>query len=88
MFIEDGGKKDEREKEADEFARDFLIKPSKWKNFIQKVNYTSRPAIEKFADEQLISPAIVIGRLQYERRLPWRSQLNQLKRRYGFKTNI
>jgi hypothetical protein len=41
-----------------------------------------RSAIISFAEEIGIAPGIVVGRLQKEGLLEWKTQLNQLKVRY------
>lgn len=67
----------ELEKDANKFARDILIKPKKYKEFIEQKDFTYS-AIELFAEENDIHPAIVVGRLQKEGRVPF-SYLNSLK---------
>ena len=81
----DADKKDgaEWEEEADEWARNFLIPPGDWKGFLDRGIY-STDFIQQFALEQEITPAIVLGRLQYENRLRWDSRMNSsLKERYA-----
>ena len=66
------------EEEADTSASDMLIPPEAWASFIG----TGTPAsseVERFAREVGIAPGIVVGRLQHERIVPWRSDLNHLK---------
>ena len=65
--------------EADEWAADFLIARSDWNDFISGGHF-SEWAVRSFANRQGIAPAIVVGRLQRERLIPW-SRLNYLKAR-------
>ncbi|UTW50856.1 ImmA/IrrE family metallo-endopeptidase [bacterium SCSIO 12827] len=63
------------EAEADAWARDFLIPPQDWGDFIARGIFT-KTEICNFAFEQGIAPAIVLGRLQFEKRVRWNSPLN------------
>ena len=63
--------------EADRWASDFLIPRADWDNFAD-VGRFEEWAVCQFAQDQGIAPAIVVGRLQRERRIPW-SRLNHLK---------
>jgi len=55
------------EDDADVFARDTLIPPEKYKEFLSKGVFTER-AINEFAESIEIDPCIVLGRLQKEKR--------------------
>lgn len=80
----DGDKKNgaEWEEQADNWARDFLISPEVWKEFVFRGIY-SKASIQEFAMAQEIAPAIVLGRLQSEGVIGWGSPLNKsLKERY------
>lgn len=66
------------EAEANEWASHFLVPRSDWRRFADEGEFTSSE-ICRFADEQSIAPGIVVGRLQHENRLTWRSRLNELK---------
>ena len=70
-FVDDGS---DREKEfaADCFARDALLEPVSYRNFIKKEDF-SIEAIENYASSQNVMPYIVIGRLQKEKYLDYRS---------------
>lgn len=57
---------DEIEKEANEFASNMLIPSDKWKRSPARIS-KSPEAIERFAEELGIHPAIVFGRIQKER---------------------
>ena len=65
--------------EADRWASDFLIPRSDWDNFASAGHF-GEWAVRQFAHNQGIAPAIVVGRLQHERLIPW-SKLNHLKSR-------
>jgi len=70
----------EAEDEADKFASDILIEPAKWKSFVEGSSYRSKAGIKQFAQAVGIAPGIVVGRLQHEKRLPFK-HCNDLKRR-------
>lgn len=79
VFVDgSNGDSDETETEANEWASNFLVPRKNWQEFVstQRLNAAS---IRAFADEQGIAPGIVVGRLQHESRLPWKSPLNNLK---------
>lgn len=61
----------ERERLADEFAKNTLIDPIAYNGFIQTKGYESRERIIEFAKENGVLNYIVIGRLQKEKYLPW-----------------
>ena len=73
------------EAQADAWASDFLVPRSHWEQFTAAGVY-SEGAIRQFAEEQGIAPGIVVGRLQHESRLPWRTPLNSLKVRLKWET--
>ena len=75
-FIECNEKSD-KEKEADEFAVNFLIPRTAMRKFVEKRDFTI-PSIVAFAREQEISPAIVVGQLQHRKLVPY-NQCNKLK---------
>lgn len=56
---------DKAEREADEFAADTLIPKRDWTSFID-MKPSTLGAVVNFADEQGVSPGIVVGRLQHE----------------------
>jgi addiction module HigA family antidote len=80
IFIEWNQGEDEKELEADQFARNLLIPLGAWQKFLSSGNCRSSEAVETFAAQMDISPAIVVGRLQHEGHLP-HSHLNGLRRR-------
>ena len=79
VFIDGAkGTDDETEAEANDWASNFLLSPKHWQR-IAGATPLSSARIRAFADEQGIAPGIVVGRLQHEGRLPWRTPLHSLK---------
>lgn len=74
------GTSGEREEEADRFARNLLIPHKDWEQFVEIGQYSAR-IVQDFADQQGVSPGIVVGRLQHEGRIPF-SALTHLKPRF------
>lgn len=68
------------EAEANNWASDFLVSRSEWRGFVARKAY-SEMDVRDFGVEQSIAPGIIVGRLQFEKRLPWSSGLNKLKER-------
>ena len=83
VFVhEDQGKLTEADIEANQWAADFLVHPSDWEEFTMNFHF-SESTVVQFAEEQGISPGIVVGRLQHEGHLPW-NHLNHLKARLAW----
>jgi HTH-type transcriptional regulator/antitoxin HigA len=80
--ILEGSEKNQKEEEADVFARDALIAPKQWSAFIHRQAFGSRD-ISEFAKQAGVASGIVVGRLQHERYLE-QSQGNELRTRYVF----
>ena len=78
IFIEGNGLNNEKEEEADAFARDRLIPPNQYRRFIESWNGKSLAPIKAFAEKLNIAPGIVVGRLQHDKLLP-NSHGNKLK---------
>lgn len=78
IFIEDGKRDSLEEREADAFARDFLI-PKAAANQLPFLK--SKAAIKEFARQIGVSQGIVVGRLHYDGLLD-RSFCNDLKVKY------
>ena len=79
VFVDWGnGDADAEEVEANDWAARFLVSPSAWKRFLDTSNRGALD-VQRFAEEQGIAPGIVVGRLQHEGFLDWRSRLNRLK---------
>jgi Zn-dependent peptidase ImmA (M78 family) len=77
-FLEGNTEKNEFEAEADCFATDFLIPKGAFKEFI-RTQMISISTIRRFAQEIGIAPGIVVGRLQHEEKISYKTQLNELK---------
>lgn len=69
---------EKQEKEANQFSSDFLIPFPKYNSFIKYRDF-SEHSIIKFAKENNISSGIVVGRLQFDGLLTYRTRLNSLK---------
>lgn len=63
-------KDNEMEKKADEFAANILIDKNLYKEFIIKNDF-SIESIKSFSKINGVLPAIVIGRLMYDKYIPW-----------------
>ena len=78
VFVHEGnGNTTDEDAEADEWAADFLIPHPVWRAFVASSTF-SASSVRRFAKEQGLAPGIVVGRLQHEKKMPWRS-LNGLK---------
>lgn len=75
------GKRNRLEDEADAFARNILIPPAVART-LELIEH-SRDAITTFAGKIGIAPGIVVGRMQHDGLLPWKSTLNSLKQNYN-----
>lgn len=71
---------DRKEVAANKFAMDTLIPPNEFEKFVRKNNF-SRSAIETFAASSGICAGIVVGRLQFEKKIDWTS-FRQLKKTF------
>ena len=68
----DDGDVDEKEREANEMARDWLLAPSDYDRFIEETQPVfSEAKIVFFAAQQLRHSGIIVGRLQREGRVPY-----------------
>jgi len=83
MAGEDGLSPQE-EQEADTFARDMLIPPADYRDFLARGLFSPK-AIRDFAEDLDIGPGVVLGRLQYEKRVAW-SKFNRLKVSFHWKS--
>ncbi len=75
----------EKEKAADAFARDKLIPPSEYLQFLND-RVPTLSEIKHFARQIRIAPGIVVGRLQHDKILP-RNQGNGLKMKLSWRKN-
>ena len=73
------------ESEANQWASNFLIPHGDWKQFVA-ISPHGESSVRRFAGEQGIAPGIIVGRLQHEGLLSWRTPLNRLKVRLEWKT--
>lgn len=67
-FEEDSRTTNNREEEANEFARNIFINPEAYRTFISKEKYTA-DTIREFAKQQGILPAFLVARLQHDNRI-------------------
>ena len=81
-------KGNKEESEADSFARDVLISPTDWNEFMDKSNGApfTESSVRRFAAHTGIDAGIVVGRLQHERRLGYSHPLSRLKKRLKWAT--
>ena len=68
------------EENADDFAKNILIPPKEYKNFISAGNFT-HDAVKEFAEKIKIDAGILVGRLQKEAKIKF-NQLNELRKSY------
>ena len=80
VHLEDG-ERDGKEEDANRFAAEMLIPWREYDSFVRENERFSKETVCRFADDIGIAPGIVVGRLQYDRHLPY-SHLNDLKIRY------
>lgn len=82
-ILGEDGLNPEEEEEANNFARDFLLSSGAYRAFIgsYKGNQLNMQTVRIFAKEQGVAPGIVVGRLQFEKLLPY-NHLNALKVKY------
>jgi HTH-type transcriptional regulator/antitoxin HigA len=70
---------DEDEDEANDFAANHLV-PRQAFIALMREKPISKDRIVEFAEQHNVSPGIVLGQLQKRKRLPFQTNLNQLKR--------
>jgi HTH-type transcriptional regulator / antitoxin HigA len=80
IIDEEGREADEKELEADRFALDRLIPAVPYERFLAREKFDTT-AISFFAAEIGIHPGILIGRLQHDRKLPFKTLLNEMRPR-------
>ena len=79
VFIDNGeGTRNEAENQANDWAAGFLVPHRTWRRFVERGSFDAG-SIREFAAEQGIASGVVVGRLQHESLIPWRSSLNSLK---------
>lgn len=79
-ILGEGGLNPQEEAEADAFSRDWLLRPTAYRSFVEQSQFGAA-AIRSFAQDQGVAPGIVVGRLQFDQHLPWTHQ-NALKVKY------
>lgn len=79
-ILGEAGLNADEEAEADQFARDFLIDGARYRGFCEIGRFTEA-TIRGFAADEKIPLGVVVGRLQFDRRLGW-DRLNKLKVSY------
>lgn len=81
-FVDDGSDCN-KEMAADSFASNMLLSPESYKAFVERGDF-SIEAIKKYASSQNVMPYIVIGRLQKEKYLDYRTYYNyKLRYKWG-----
>ena len=72
-----------QETEADVFAQETLIPAEDWDRFLSESSIDAS-SINRLAVLCRIDPGIVVGRLQHEELVPWRSPLARLRTRFAW----
>ena len=83
VFLEQPDGQNELEREADELAGEQLIPAARYDEFIEQGEFDAE-SIVRFASDIGIAAGIVVGRLQHDGHVPYRTWLNDLKNRYRF----
>ncbi len=84
VFVDEvNGGNAELEAEANDWAANTLVPRAAWERFVLSSS-RSELAVRTFAEEQGISPGIVVGMLQHQGVLPW-THLNRVKVRLTWK---
>jgi addiction module HigA family antidote len=87
FFLEgDATPQTEQEEQANRWASDFLVPPTVLDR-LKEVPHHSAALIRRTAKELDIAPGILVGRLQHEHILPWKTPLNQLKVHFILRTD-
>ena len=74
---------DKEEEQANRFAADRLIPKTDYHSFVADEVF-DQASILAFAETLNIAPGIIVGRLQYDKKIPWGTPLNHLKRKFVF----
>jgi HTH-type transcriptional regulator/antitoxin HigA len=69
----------QRETEADFKARELLIPNQSYVEYLANTRTLTIASIKDFAKTLVIHPAIVVGRLQHDGKIPWRHHASKLK---------
>jgi HTH-type transcriptional regulator/antitoxin HigA len=73
----------EEEEQANKFAADRLIPKRAYLSFVADEVF-NHESISVFAERVNIAPGILVGRLQYDKKISWGTPLNYLKRKFVF----
>lgn len=76
-----GADDEESEKEANQFAADFLLPPKQYQKFITADDFREEK-VKSFAEEIGVNFSIIIGRLQHDGHVDWKDKLSGLKEQY------
>jgi addiction module HigA family antidote len=71
---------------ANKFAADTLIPAKAYEDFVATARFDTH-SIRGFAKEHLLTPGVVVGRLQHDQYVSWASPLNGLKMHYVWATS-
>jgi hypothetical protein len=82
VYVETDGESNEREEEANRFARELLIPGPAWMQ-VAEARPRSVRAVKEWAGRLGVAPGVLVGRLQHEGIVPW-THLNGLKGRLRF----
>jgi HTH-type transcriptional regulator / antitoxin HigA len=85
IFLEGGTSTGVEEDEANSFAANFLIPPDRYEVFVSLANF-SVESIRSFANDLVIAPGIVVGRLQHDNYLG-HNRCNSLKQYLTWKVD-
>jgi HTH-type transcriptional regulator / antitoxin HigA len=84
VFLEGGDtEKNQKEEQADEFARNLLIPPHEYAKLQPTYENFSHADIEMYAKQVGVAPGVIVGRLQHDGKIP-PSHLNKLKQRLAW----
>lgn len=74
--------KSKEEEEADRLGSEYLLPKDIFTSWANSQTSFEASNIKKFARDQGIAPGIIVGRLQFEKRLVYKTKLNDLKVHY------
>ena len=76
-----GADDEESEKEANQFAANFLLPPKQYQKFVTAGDFREEK-VKRFAEEIGVNFSIIIGRLQHDGHVDWKDKLSGLKEQY------
>jgi Zn-dependent peptidase ImmA (M78 family) len=85
VFVEGLKDGDDKEKDANDFAADFLVPRDQYAAFVSKADFTTQN-VSWFAGRLDITPGIIVGRLQHDKAIGF-DRLNFLKRKFVWAKN-